>query len=538
MKISKFREELSACDWLFDLFATGYDYLLNRVVSADDQLNLTLFEHAEELGRRRIRPRLVTYDGGIPPELWMFLGNSSQVPDWKNVPDTQLEDEAFLRRLLAVLRLIDEVAGDFSYFSHGLSAREWQGVQSFLKLHHHELNRDTDRTVILKPLALEAMEWWQVATRPSGPKVSDWKQPEMRGQFLERLFKNLSRVPNYGELNNCNVTHIVVPARDDAEKGLRGPLKIAVVPTIHDAKGDTSGLKLLPGPLCIVPVDGSKFVVRVEDKPDFGPLVKSVENSLRTLCQRGTHVIVFPELVIPDPVLAKIQETLLSLTKAGSPGPFLVVAGSFGRPGPQRGDDYNTAVVLNGRGTVLFRQRKMHAYTMYPYEQPRYSLDKLFGGKPRTEQMQLAPRELVVCDSPQTGFRFSILICEDFCQAKPGPNLIAEMGGNLVLSPVMAGSLTEKSGFFSSAKSLVDTAGAAVVVGNSCALPSQENGFKKSGCGLAIMGSPLKDLSAAGDLQVRVVKHVPGQDFVEFSIPNKLLSILVSCCCRYAVLIV
>ena len=58
MKISKFREELSACDWLFDLFATGYDYLLNRVVSADDQLNLTLFEHAEELGRRRIRPRV------------------------------------------------------------------------------------------------------------------------------------------------------------------------------------------------------------------------------------------------------------------------------------------------------------------------------------------------------------------------------------------------------------------------------------------------------------------------------------------------
>ena len=69
----------------------------------------------------------------------------------------------------------------------------------------------------------------------------------------------------------------------------------------------------------------------------------------------------------------------------------------------------------------------MHAYTMHGYEQPKYGLRNIFQGQPKTEQMELMPRVLVVCDSPVLGLRMSVLICEDFCQQTPGLEAIRNL---------------------------------------------------------------------------------------------------------------
>jgi hypothetical protein len=89
----------------------------------------------------------------------------------------------------------------------------------------------------------------------------------------------------------------------------------------------------------------------------------------------------------------------------------------------------------------------MHAYTMHGYEQPKYGLNAVFGGKPRTELMEVMPRILVVCDSPVLGLRINILICEDFCQQTPGLETVRKLHSNLILSPVMAGAFDRDSGF-------------------------------------------------------------------------------------------
>lgn len=514
MLSSEFKLAIERCDWLFDFFALGYDFAVNRVTPPTgepmEEVYPELARRVQDLARLRMRQRLVAADGAIPRELLEYL-KAGSATDWQRVCGDELEGQPFLIRLLAVLRLIDEVAADFSYFSFGISSREWPEVRTFLQQNRQALNKDPLRRVVLKPPALSAMDWWALAVR------SGWKEPVPRGQFQHRIFQNLCRVPSPID---CDIEHFVICSADDAEQSITGPLKVAVIPTIERMDPQASFAALSPGPLRVKAVPPSNFTVEVGGVPaDFEPMLAEVEGALRAVCGQGVHIVVFPELVVPDPVLERVQQILLSIAREDRPTPFLVVAGTFGRVEPTNGDTYNEAVVLNGRGTVIFRQRKMHAYTMQPYEQPKYALQAMFGGQPRTEKMAIVPRKLLFCDSPAAGFRVSVLICEDFCQETPGLELIRQMKGNLVLLPVMAGTL-HGSGFVKAAESLASNPEAVVVVGNSRSLPSRQPCAQDESCALGIVGSPLYlSIHGGGVVNVHLLTGPRKHGALEFSLP-------------------
>jgi predicted amidohydrolase len=507
MDADLFKTEIQACDWLFDLFAIGYDFITTRVTPTDlDTKYPDLASVIGQLARMRFAELLVAADGGVPPEVLEFLRPAAS---WGRVSYVDLEGEPFLTRLLALLRLIDEVAAGVSYFSFGLSPREWPKVRTFLRSHHNVLSKDLHRSVILKPPPLDTMDWWRVAV------AAGWQEPLERGQFHYRLFHNLLRLP---ESLDHELKHIVLRSADDAEMSVTGNLRVGLIPLIKKMEVRTSGAELIPGPLRIVDMPPSKFAVEVETRGDpvraYSAMFADLDGALTALCEMETHIILLPELVVPDKVLERVQSLLRSRAKRGGPLPFLVLAGTFGRSDANNGKIYNEAVILNGRGTELFRQRKMHAYTMHGYEQPKYGLNGVFNGKPRTELMEVMPRVLVVCDSPVLGLRINVLICEDFCQQAPGLEAARKLRSNLILSPVMAGALEQNSGFYQTASQLVLDPGGIVIVANSRALPSQQPCAATDSCGLGIFASPLFDPSAG---RVRLLTSRDPRGFVHFS---------------------
>jgi len=488
MHADSFKTEIQHCDWLFDFFAVGYDYIATRVTPTDLDANYPdLASAVGQLASMRLAELLVAADGGVPPELLDFLRPAAS---WSGVSGVDLEGKPFLTRLLALLRLIDEVAAGVSYFSFGLSPREWPKVRAFLRSNHNVLSKDSHRGVILKPLPLDTMDWWQVAI------AAGWMEPVERGQFHHRLFHNLLRLP---ESLDHELKHIVLKSADDAETSVTGSLRIGVIPIVNRMEVSGPSAELIPGPLRIVGISPSKFAVEVETgvdpTGDYSAMFAELDGALTALCEMEAHIILLPELVVPDVVLERVKSLLLSIAKKGGPTPFLVLAGTFGRPDVDSGKIYNEAVILNGRGNELFRQRKMHAYTMHGYEQPKYGLKAVFGGEPRTELMEVMPRILVACDSPALGLRINVLICEDFCQQAPGLEAVRKLRSNLILSPVMAGALDQKSGFYQTASQLVLDPESIVIVANSRALPSQQACAATDSCSLGIFASPLLDPS-------------------------------------------
>jgi len=507
MDTDSFKTEIRNCRWLFDLFAIGYDFIATRVTPVDIEHKYpNLASVTVELASLRFRDLLVAGDGKIPSNL---LGFIAPAKGWDLAMADDLESEGFLTRLLAVLRLIDEVAAGLSYFSFGLSGREWPGVRMFLRDHHNGLNLDPRRRVVLKPPPLDTSDWWRAAVS------AGWLEPLVRGQFHHRLFHNLVRVP---ESVGYELNLKALESADDAEQPIIGPLKIAVVPLVTRMRIGVDGADLIPGPLRIVDRPPAEFAVEVEPSGDYAPMVSAIERVLQILCATGTHIVLLPELVVPDPILEAIQRVLLSVARSGGATPFLVLAGTFGRPDPSTGGIYNEAVILNGRGNILFRQRKMHAYTMYGYEQPKYGLKDVFKGQPRTEQMELMHRVLVVCDSAVLGLRISVLICEDFCQQTPGLEAVRNLRCNLMLSPVMAGALDQNSGFFQTSSQLVLDPEGVVIVANSRALPSQQPCAATDSCSLGLVGTPLYAPGAAG--RVHLLTKADLRGFLPFETPS------------------
>lgn len=509
MDADSFKSEIRNCDWLFDLFAIGYDFIATRVTPTDlDAKYPDLGRVVGELASTGLRSRLVAADGELPPGVVPFLVATS---DWEHVPLFNFESEPFLTRLLALLRLIDEVSAGVSYFNFGLSGREWPKVRSFLRAHHNLLSKNTARKVILKPPPFDGAAWWQAAV------AAGWMEPVERGQFHHRIFQNLVRLP---EFLDHGVKHIVLRSADDAERDISAPLRVGVIPLVRNMEVRSSVAELIPGPLRIVAYRPAEFGVEVEPSRDptaaFAPLFAEVENALPALCRMGAHIILLPELVVPDPILDKVKSLLLSISSHGDTTPFLVVAGTFGRRDAASGRLYNEAVILNGRGNELFRQRKMHAYTMHDYEQPKYGLNVLFEDKPRTERMELMPRVLTVCDSPMLGLRISVLICEDFCQPTPGVEAVRKLRSNLLLSPVMAGNLDKDSGFFQTSSQLALDPESIVVVANSRALPSQQDCAKTDSCSLGIFASPLYKPKAGS---THMLTNADPKGFLSLEIP-------------------
>src|ERR1700675_1540317 len=105
MDADSFKTEIQYCDWLFVLFAIGYDYIATRVTPSDlDANHPDLASVIGQLASMRFAELLVAAGGGVPPEVLDFLRPAA---GWGRVSCVDLEGEPFLTRLLALLRLID-----------------------------------------------------------------------------------------------------------------------------------------------------------------------------------------------------------------------------------------------------------------------------------------------------------------------------------------------------------------------------------------------------------------------------------------------
>jgi hypothetical protein len=200
----------------------------------------------------------------------------------------------------------------------------------------------------------------------------------------------------------------------------------------------------------------------------------------------------FPEMVVPDPVLKTLKQVLYDLTDQKKNRPALVLAGSFSRnpnsSSPQ--PPCNVAVILNGNGSELWRQKKLQPYEMKEHEQRRFGLYTLLNSNSCMEYMTYEPRVLELRDSRVNRFRMVTLICEDATRA-PGLTVAKEFEANLILVPVMAGPLSEGCGFATSLDPVLNDYDAIYVIANSAGLARSAWKDPKNPVPLAVIGLPL-----------------------------------------------
>ena len=471
--IQEFRSTLDSCDWLFDFFAAGFDYLSKRFVP--DERDILQFDWEEQVDRvaaQKLVQRFVRDDGTIPDAAWHYLQVPSRNEEWTQRP--------FLIRLLALLTAIDMASAGFNYFLPGQELDTWNDVRQRL-FRFGALNRRARGRVVLLPPRLSpdsANVWWRRAI-----DLNEWESQPLRGSHLYRWFVNLCRVP---DIQDCLIEHKILAAEQDLTPDEWRYLRIAVVPLVERMEVNDGFARLLPGPLRMVGVDCNPpgFSVDIDEATSTvsqcEDLARRAESAIRALAERGVQIVIFPELVVPDPVLIRIKSTLRHLNRGGNATIQLVLAGTFLRKIQESAGEvpFNVAVVLNGQGEELWRQSKLHPYQMEYYEQLRYGLEVVFKstheGNRRKEVIECSPRKLVFCDSRVAGLRMTVIICEDACHSSPGLSAIRALRPNLAMSPVMAGALLSDRQFGKTAADLAREPGATTLVGNSGGLASSE----------------------------------------------------------------
>lgn len=476
--------ELAHCQWIFDLFALGFDHLSQHLhITSEVMAEMELAE--EEFIRSELESWIVRDDGAIPESLRIFL----EIPDQ---PDL-LAGKEFLWRLFFAVRAIDRAAGTLNHFHPGFrDPRSWRKVNQHLHMYNGYLHSGP-RKVVLKPpprFPASLSSWWAKAL-----DHGRWVEPPARGYHLHRFFTNLCRVP---DLPGCNLVFRILDETIDADAADWSSLRIGVIPLIEELDVSSGQARLLPGPLTIARGDQNRL--RIESlgaAPATQILCERAEAALRFLVEQKCQIVLMPEVVVPDAVVTRLRRVLRDLYKEGTGYPALLLAGSYSRPGPNPGLPYNEAIVLSGHGDEVWRQSKLHPYQMERYEQKRYGLDAMFEDAPAVEEIQCHPRSLVFCDSPNTGMRIVVAICEDAAHDDPCLNAIRALRPNLVLNPVMAGALLPKRGFALTTAMLAQDPGCVMTVVNSAALARAEwkndPDHPEGDPPLAIVGIPLLD---------------------------------------------
>jgi predicted amidohydrolase len=479
-----FREAYHRCDWIFDLFAHGFDFLNGRFFPPKkDVVNPKWEEEEEQVRKRGLFGLIVHYDGQIPPELRHYI----QVPGG----DAELEEKDFHLRIYCALSVIDRAAADLNYLAllAGPGPSRWQNTSDHLSRNRQHLQRSAPGIIAFRPRDFESSgKTWCMKTLAKGP----WKEIPERGEILPNYFQNLLRVESQ---NDCEVDIRVTSAAQDFEID-PSELRIGIVPLVNTLTVNTSDAQLLPGTLRIVKESDapSTFGIRADLSTtpalSCAELCEHAERALRYLAECNCQIVLFPEMVVPDPVLVRLKNVLFELDRLGKLRPSLIMAGTFSRivTNHSAATPFNVAVGLNGRGEELWRQRKLQPYDMKRHEQERFGLDKLFNSESCRENIEFVPRRLRFVDSRQTGLRIATLICEDATR-DPGLGLVKDLQANLILTPVMAGPITNDCGF-TALDSVVQNHDAVFVVANSGGLARKAWNDPKSDPPLAMVGIP------------------------------------------------
>ena len=351
-----FRDAASLSDWIFDLFAHGFDFLNGRFIPNDDPALADLWDAAEEeIKRLDMVDQLVRADGGIPLEVKQYL----DIPGG----DAEMQSTEFYIRLFSVLSAIDRAAADPNYLhAHTrLGGSRWSRVIEHFERSGKQLQRQTPGYVVFKPRYFQQRPYlqWSDEARTSG----EWIEIPKRGEHLEKYFENLLRV---FPLNDCELDFRVLNPIQDFHDGSWKKLRVGLVPLIQELKVRPSDAQLLPGPL-LMKRDAStpSFSIEIDGDPKnvCADLSDRAEAALRHVAKEGCQIVLFPEMVMPDPVLRRLKEVLAELAGRNENRPFLTVAGTFTRLLPHHATKpFNVAVVLNHRGEELWRQQKAQPY--------------------------------------------------------------------------------------------------------------------------------------------------------------------------------
>lgn len=494
------RQTIERGDWLFDFFAHGYDFAaihINPEVEGDASA-----DWADETRRAKsvgIEQQIIDADGSIPSGLRSYLN----LPD-----DSQMTERPFLLRLLCLLQAIDSASAGFSYFAPFREPGTWPVVRTVLSKGPHNLTREAGGFVLCKPSRLFPLEsgvWWREIK-----DAGTWTDIPERGLHHARRFVNLCRVP---EPDGYELEVRVLTDAEDLRPTDWSRVRVAFAPMLERLGVSGTVAFLHPGPLQLFKNRERRFTISISppDPPDVAcePLSTSAEAVLRFAAQQNAQIVAFPELAVPDPVLQRIKRVLLDLSRTGSRSPQLVFAGTFLRAhsSSQTGLPYNEAVILNGRGDELWRQRKLHPYAMQPYEQKMYKLNSVLGGVDACqEDVENFPRRIVVCDSPATGIRAIVLICEDGGQEMPTRQAIRVLQPNLVFNPVMAGALHENRSFVRNADGLARDPQTIVLIANSAVLPRSEDPRPRAKPPVGVIAFPL--LATSSHKTYEILRHV------------------------------
>lgn len=480
-----FRDRYERCSWIFDLFAYGFDFLNGRFFPPKLEARDTDWDREdEEVRKRNLVELIVQADGDIPVEVRRYL----RLPG----DDAGLETLEFGLRLYSALNAIDRAVADLNYlaaFVRPLPGR-WERTTEHLQQKLRQLQRSAHGYVVFQPRNFEtAGRTWYARTLASGR----WTEIPPRGVNLADFFQNLVRIR---EADDCAVDIRLLNPAQDIEMD-SSELRVGIVPLVDSLKANVTDASLLPGPLRIFKETAapSAFGIRVDSPKDparpCDELCERADAALRCLADRGAQIVLFPEMVVPDPVLARLREVLYELCDSGKQRPALVLAGTFSRSSKEHVSSmpFNVAVALNDRGEELWRQRKLQPYEMKRYEQQRFGLERILDSDSCSEYMAFVPRHLQFVDSRRTGMRMVTLICEDATRA-PGLTTARELRANLILAPVMAGPLTNDCGFAKELDPVVNEYDAVFIVANSG--PLARAAWKESGPPpLGILGVPL-----------------------------------------------
>ena len=505
MDPAAFRKAYQQSDWIFDLFAHIFDHLHGDFFPPDDGARYDALDQEEkEVNKLKLIERIRQKDGQIPDELRRYI----------DLPGDDVELKSFncRLRLYCVLRAIDNAAADLNYMAAFVNALpgQWTNVREVIDK-KRSLERMAQGHVLFRPHNFEkADRLWFAGTKAKG----QWERLQTRGVDLQDYFHNLLRVE---QNSGCSVELDVVPAVQDIV--LAGAeLQIAVVPLIQSLTVAGDEGHLLPGPLRIVKEPGKHSLFGIHIAPPVDPtrpcheLCERAGAALRYLAEQGAHIVLFPEMVVPDPVLRTLKQVLYDLTDQKKPRPSLVLAGSFSRnPNSSSSQPpYNVAVMLNSSGSELWRQRKLQPYEMKEHEQKRFGLYTLLNSNSCMENMMFEPRILELRDSKVNRLRMVTLICEDATRA-PGLTAAKAFEANLIFVPVMAGPLSEGCGFATSLDPGLNEYDAIYVVANSAGLARNAWNDPKNPVPLGIIGLPLSRVDThKPHVLLTEIRSVPG----------------------------
>lgn len=169
---------------------------------------------------------------------------------------------------------------------------------------------------------------------------------------------------------------------------------------------------------------------------DIDRLQTRLINTVATLLDRGAELIVLPELVVPQE-MADILAAALKARPAPRPDAMIVCGSGLTTMAGDSGLHFNEAVVLNGHGLELFRQRKIHPFNMGDQRMRECGIPFADGCENRPHMEDIEPyTEIMVRDLTGVG-RTMVAICEDLEQYDPIGDTVMSTRPDWVITPVL-----------------------------------------------------------------------------------------------------